>query len=145
MIRIVDDAEGSALAPEGWDLEALAAEVFGPSGVLPVGMEMEHRPEQAAMALAVGRAFGEGESLLFEAGTGVGKSLAYLVPGVIHAVTANRPFIVATNTISLQEQLLNNDIPMLRKVFENSPKLAEFADFRSALLVGKANYLCDNR
>ena len=145
MIRIVDDAEGSALAPEGWDLEALAAEVFGPSGVLPVGMEMEHRPEQAAMALAVGRAFGEGESLLFEAGTGVGKSLAYLAPGVVHAVTTNRPFVVATNTISLQEQLLNNDIPMLRKVFEKSPRLAEFADFRSALLVGKANYLCDNR
>ena len=108
MIRIVDDAEGSALAPEGWDLEALAPEVFGPSGVLPVGMEMEHRPEQAAMALAVGRAFGEGESLLFEAGTGVGKSLAYLVPGVVHAVTTNRPFVVATNTISLQEQLLEN-------------------------------------
>ena len=64
MIRIVDDAEGSALAPEGWDLEALANEVFGPSGVLAVGMEMEHRPEQAAMALAVGRAFGEGESLV---------------------------------------------------------------------------------
>jgi len=145
MIRFLDDAEESVLAPEGWDLQALVKQVFGPDGVLSVDMEMEHRPEQAAMASAVGRAFSEDESLLFEAGTGVGKSLAYLAPGVIHAVAVNRPFIVATNTISLQEQLLNNDIPMLRKVFENSPQLADFADFRSALLVGKGNYLCDNR
>ncbi|MFP6886289.1 MAG: ATP-dependent DNA helicase, partial [Opitutales bacterium] len=145
MIRILEESdEEKALSPS-MELEAVALETFGSGGVLEVGMGLEHRPEQAAMAVAVAQAFAEGESLLFEAGTGVGKSLAYLVPGVVHAVASNRPFVVATNTISLQEQLLNQDIPMVRDIFRKAPNLAGFADFRSALLVGKANYLCDNR
>ena len=145
MIRILEESdEEQALSP-GISLEAVSSEIFDPKGVLEVCMGLEHRPEQAVMAVEVARAFAGDESLLFEAGTGVGKSLAYLVPGVVHAVASNRPFVVATNTISLQEQLLKQDIPMVREIFRKAPDLAGFADFQSALLVGKANYLCDNR
>lgn len=145
MIRVLGDNEGSGAIPYHWDLESLAADAFGPKGHLETLLGLEYRAEQTAMATAVARAFGEGESLLFEAGTGVGKSLAYLFSGLLYAVAKNRPFVVATNTISLQEQLLNQDIPMLREVFRKIPDLSGFADFRSTLLVGKANYLCDNR
>ena len=145
MIRVLDGNEGLDEAPSGSDLVRVAQDVFGPGGLMEAGLGLEHRTEQFRMAEAVGRALSEGESLLFEAGTGVGKSLAYLVPGLIKAVEENRPFVVATNTIILQEQLLEKDIPMARKIFEKSPDLAPMADFRAALLVGKANYLCDNR
>ena len=83
--------------------------------------------------------------LLFEAGTGVGKSLAYLVPGIIHAVDQSRQLIVSTHTISLQEQLETKDLPLCRRLFKSTPKLAAYADFKSTVLVGKSNYLCTTR
>ena len=97
------------------------------------------------MAEAVVKSLQHGEHLLFEAGTGVGKSLAYLIPSIIHAQKNNRPCVVATNTISLQEQLLEKDIPSVRQIFESEEIYQPFADFKSALLVGRANYLCNNR
>ena len=67
MIRILEESdEEKALSPS-MELETIASEIFDPKGVLEVGMGLEHRPEQTAMAVAVARAFAEGESLLFEA------------------------------------------------------------------------------
>lgn len=109
------------------------------------GLSLEHRPEQEQMARAVASAMNSDSALLFEAGTGVGKSLAYLLPGIIHAIDQSRQLIVSTHTIALQEQLENNDLPLCRRVFGVHPELKSYAGFKSAVLVGKANYLCTTR
>ena len=83
--------------------------------------------------------------LLFEAGTGVGKSLAYLIPGIIHAVANGRKMVVSSHTISLQEQILNKDLVTCRTLFSQVPELADYSDFKATLLIGKANYLCPHR
>ena len=82
--------------------------VFESGGWLEQVLDFDHRQEQAQMAASVCRSLVRGEHLLFEAGTGVGKSLAYLVPAILFAKERKRPCVVATNTISLQEQLLSN-------------------------------------
>ena len=86
-----------------------------------------------------------GKHLIFEAGTGVGKSLAYLIPSLIFSVFTKRKCIVATNTINLQEQLLSKDIPTIRELFNRSGESCWIRNFNCALLVGRANYLCTNR
>ena len=93
--------------------------IFKDGGTLMQALDFDHRPEQTKMAEAVVKSLQHGEHLLFEAGTGVGKSLAYLIPSIIHAQKNNRPCVVATNTISLQEQLLEKDIPSVRRIFES--------------------------
>ncbi|HEY9154506.1 MAG TPA: helicase C-terminal domain-containing protein [Opitutaceae bacterium] len=123
----------------------LTAHVFSEGGWLQDGLQLEHRPEQERMARAVAAAMKEDESLIFEAGTGVGKSLAYLIPGIIHAVDQGRQMIVSTHTIALQEQLDAKDLPLCRRVFSLHPELEPYAKFKSAVLVGKANYLCTSR
>ncbi|MCH8474525.1 MAG: ATP-dependent DNA helicase [Opitutales bacterium] len=97
------------------------------------------------MATATAETMVNNKPLLFEAGTGCGKSLAYLIPGIIQAVSQKRPCIISTHTISLQEQILNKDIPLCRTLFANIPELEPFADFRATLFVGKGNYLCTTR
>ncbi|MBI5768557.1 MAG: ATP-dependent DNA helicase [Verrucomicrobia bacterium] len=124
---------------------ALAAKIFGDGGWLHDALQLEHRPQQEQMARAVAAAMRDDAPLLFEAGTGVGKSLAYLAPGVIHAVDQSRQLIVSTHTISLQEQLEQSDLPLCRRLFRAIPALARYADFKSAVLVGKSNYLCTTR
>jgi ATP-dependent DNA helicase DinG len=123
----------------------LVGEVFAKTGQLCTALDLEHRPEQEQMACAVAAAMRDDEPLLFEAGTGVGKSLAYLIPGIIHAVDQTRQLIVSTNTISLQEQIEQKDLPICRRVFKSAPTLGRYADFRSTVLVGKSNYLCPTR
>lgn len=108
-------------------------------------LRLEHRPQQETMARAVAAAVTADEPLLFEAGTGVGKSLAYLVPGIIQAVDQSRQLIVSTHTISLQEQIESSDLPICRRLFKSTPDLARYADFKSSVLVGKGNYLCTTR
>jgi ATP-dependent DNA helicase DinG len=143
MIGLRDDTDSSppppALAPE------LAARTFAAEGWLRAALGLEHRPQQEEMARAVAGALADDEPLLFEAGTGVGKSLAYLVPGIIHAVDQSRPLIVSTHTIALQEQLEESDLPKCRRLFRGTPELARYADFRATVLVGKGNYLCTTR
>ena len=78
----------------------------------------EERPQQIEMARSVARAIGEGRRLMVEAGTGVGKSLAYLVPAALYALKNNVRVVVSTNTINLQEQLLTKDIPDVEKALE---------------------------
>ena len=126
-------------------LPALVRDVFAETGTLCDALRLEHRPEQEQMARTVARALADDAPLLFEAGTGVGKSLAYLIPGIIHAVDQNRQLIVSTHTISLQEQIEQKDLPLCRRVFKEDPAGAPYAGFRSAVLVGKSNYLCPTR
>lgn len=97
----------------------------------------EHRPQQLAMAQAVAEAFNGAYHLMVEAGTGTGKSLAYLVPSVLWATANQRPVVISTNTINLQEQLLTKDIPLLNDALG--------VDFRATVLKGRANYLCPTR
>ena len=121
------------------------ARAFAAGGWLQSALGLEHRPQQELMAQAVARAFLADEPLLFEAGTGVGKSMAYLLPGIIHATESGRPCVVSTHTISLQEQVQQKDLPHCRELFAAVPELQKYAKFQSAVLVGKANYLCRRR
>ena len=143
MIGLRDDP-GAPSPPES-HAPALAAAVFAERGWLHARLRLEHRPEQETMARAVAAAMRDDEPLLFEAGTGVGKSLAYLVPGIIHATDRQRQLIVSTHTISLQEQIETSDLPLCRRLFEAVEELRPYAKFKSAVLVGKANYLCPTR
>jgi len=141
MIGLREDPGGR----ESIDTAALIGSIFYDGGWLTSHLGLEHRPQQESMARAVETAQAGDTPLLFEAGTGVGKSLAYLVPTIIRAIEAGRPCIVSTHTISLQEQIQNNDLPMCRRLFESVDALKPYAGFRSALLVGMRNYLCPNR
>ena len=97
----------------------------------------EQRPEQVDMLKAVTNALSNGNHLLVEAGTGVGKSFAYLVPAAMFAVQNNTRVVVSTNTINLQDQLIKKDIPDLQAALN--------LDVRAAVLKGRVNYLCPRR
>ncbi len=146
MIGLRDDADLSQapVAPPSRAPE-MAAVLFGKGGVVPTRLQLEHRPEQAQMAAAAARAFAGDETLLFEAGTGVGKSLAYLLPGIVHAMDQSRQMIVSTHTIALQEQLETKDLPLCRRVLSASSGNEKYAAFKSCVLLGKSNYLCTSR
>jgi len=144
MIGIRDDAASAHPDPAS-RAPQLAARVFSEGGWLQAKLELEHRPGQEAMAHAVAAAFRDDLPLLFEAGTGIGKSLAYLVPGIIHATDCGRQLIVSTHTISLQEQIEKKDLPLCRRLFAAAPELGRYAGFASTVLVGKSNYLCTTR
>ncbi|MEX0326734.1 MAG: ATP-dependent DNA helicase [Puniceicoccaceae bacterium] len=119
--------------------------IFSREGFLEKNLRLDHRPQQAAMAVQTIGAWERDEALFFEAGTGVGKSLAYLVPGILHAMTEARPLVVSTHTIALQEQIEKKDLPLCRKLFTTDSSLQPFAAFREAVLLGRANYLCGAR
>ena len=118
------------------DVEAVRSHLRrgGTLGALP---GYEERPGQIDMSGAVAMAFNSREHLMVEAGTGVGKSLAYLVPSVLWAWTNDTPVVVSTATRNLQSQLVGSDIPRAVGVLG-----ADAAKFRVALLKGRANYLC---
>ena len=142
MISPNEGAESRSPTPY---LTDTVARVFNEMGWLQTALSLEHRPEQSSMAKAVSLSMQEDQPLVFEAGTGVGKSLAYLVPGVIHSIDSKRPCIVSSNTIALQEQIERNDLPICRTLFRKVPELEKYAEFRSVILVGKGNYLCPTR
>ncbi len=102
--------------------------------------EFEERPEQSAMARAIGETLSDGGELIVEAGTGVGKSLSYLVPSALHAVRNNARTVISTNTINLQEQLTGQDIPIARALLESAGIDAD--SLQVAQLKGRRNYLC---
>src|SRR5216683_2018545 len=108
------------------------AEVFGPGGLLERCMigGYEHRRAQLQMAELVHNAFEEHHHVVVEAGTGTGKTLAYLLP----AICSGRRVVISTATKSLQEQLYQKDIPFLRKHFAPNLKVA--------VMKGRANFLC---
>ena len=111
--------------------------IFSENGLLSKAKNFEFRPQQQEMAVAVARALEEDRHLVVEAGTGVGKSLAYLVPAILFALEQHKKAIVSTHTINLQEQLLYKDIPILKKVLP--------IEFDAALMKGRQNYLCPRR
>lgn len=100
----------------------------------------EERPEQRAMARAVAETVAENGRLIVEAGTGVGKSLAYIVPSALHAARNNARTVISTNTINLQEQLMAQDVPIARRLLADAGIGA--GDLRVAQLKGRRNYLC---
>ncbi|MHC5038502.1 MAG: ATP-dependent DNA helicase [Planctomycetota bacterium] len=111
---------------------------FGPSG--PVAERLggyEERPEQIAMAAAVQKAFRDERSLMVEAGCGVGKTLAYLVPAAEFALNTDTQVVLSTYTINLQEQLIHKDIPLVQETFPEP--------FRAVMAKGRSNYLCPRR
>ena len=128
--------------PSGTDLIAQVEEIFSPTGILSRAKNFEFRPQQQAMAMAVARALQNREHLAVEAGTGVGKSLAYLIPAILFAIADKKKAIVSTHTINLQEQLTEKDLPMLSGVLG---ALAAPVKFSYAMLKGRANYLCTRR
>jgi Rad3-related DNA helicase/REP element-mobilizing transposase RayT len=114
-------------------------DILGPQGAIArrLGDKYEHRPQQLEMADAVASAFEEGHHLLVEAGTGVGKSFAYLLPAIDYAVKNKKRIVISTHTISLQEQLIEKDIPLLQSVYPD--------EFTAVLCKGRSNYLCQRR
>ena len=129
---------------EGLDVE-LVASLLRDGGPLSVAMPgFEEREEQVAMARAVGQAINGKTRLIVEAGTGVGKSLAYLLPAAIYALANNKRVVVSTNTINLQEQLLNKDIPILLRALADVPGVPA-EELKFTQLKGRANYLCLRR
>jgi len=117
-------------------------EFFEPGGLLEQhcaksGMAFEPRPQQQTMARAVADAGGFGHHLAVEAGTGVGKSFAYLVPQILTALEHETRCVIATYTITLQEQLIHKDIPFVREALGR--------DFKAVMVKGRSNYLCLKR
>ena len=128
--------------PIGADLVSQVEEIFSPNGILSRAKNFEYRPQQQQMAVAVARALQNREHLAVEAGTGVGKSLAYLIPSILFAVSQNKKAVVSTHTINLQEQLTEKDLPMLANVLGALPVPVKFT---FTMLKGRANYLCTRR
>ena len=113
-------------------------DIFSPGGIISEYLTgYEFREGQLNMANAVARAFATSDHLIVEAGTGVGKSFAYLIPAISHALRKNQTVVVSTNTISLQEQLVTKDIPFLQKVLPR--------EFNAVLAKGRRNYLSRRR
>jgi ATP-dependent DNA helicase DinG len=108
--------------------------VFAADGMMAHLKGYEQREEQVRMAFAVAEAFNYDRVVLVEAGTGTGKSLAYLIPAILWGVRNNERIVVSTNTINLQEQLIKKDLPFLAR---NSS-----IDFKAALVKGRSNYAC---
>ena len=123
------------LAPLDVDEVAALLEYGGPFARYFTGYEQ--RSQQVEMLRAVTRAFSDGYHLMVEAGTGTGKSFAYLVPAALWATQNNLRVVISTNTITLQEQLINKDIPDLRNALG--------IDLRAVVLKGRSNYLCPRR
>ncbi len=130
MISLEDHAAASRFSEEVHHL-------FSASGRLSRSADFEYRPEQQDMAVAVAQSLESGSPLIVEAGTGVGKSLAYLIPAVIYGLEHGRKVVVSTHTINLQEQLIGKDIPIVRKLVRE--------DFTAVLFKGRGNYVCPRR
>src|SRR4029450_366867 len=121
----------------GTEFVERARTIFSENGLLSKAKNFEFRPQQQAMAVAVAQALEEDRHLVVEAGTGVGKSLAYLVPAILFALEKKKKAIISTHTINLQEQLLHKDIPIVKKILP--------VEFEAALMKGRQNYLCPRR
>ena len=123
--------------PSDLNIEELTA-LIEPGGELSKAIDgYEHRTQQVQMLKAVSEALSESRHLLVEAGTGTGKSMAYLIPGLEWAAATGNRVLVSTNTINLQDQLVHKDVPDLKEVLDKKYKVA--------VLKGRRNYLCPRR
>jgi len=117
------------------------ANLLAPKGAVAKSLRLhEDRPSQRDMAAHVADAYNDGGVALLEAGTGVGKSFAYLVPAILWAIENDERTVVSTNTINLQEQLVGKDLPLLNKALGTANRPVRFA-----LLKGWRNYVCLSR
>ena len=133
VVEVPRDRPRRRLAP------ADVAADLGPAGPVAAHLSCyEDRPSQRDMAGAIARLYNGGGIALFEAGTGVGKSLAYLLPALRWAAANGERTIVSTNTINLQEQLIGKDLPFLERSLDDQP-------VRFAMLKGWRNYVCLQR
>ncbi len=136
------------------NVEALAA-LLGHDGPLAHKFPgYEHRPQQIAMLRAVAKAFNNNEHLIVEGGTGVGKSVAYLLPAMTFALLNRRHVVISTNTINLQDQLFTKDVPTLQQTLSSAASapsgkaagpLPNLGAVRTVVLKGRSNYLCTRR
>ena len=124
-------------APTSEDLVQQVESIFSATGLMSQDSNFEYRPQQQQMAVAVARALVTRSHLAVEAGTGVGKSLAYLVPSILFAVSQRKKAVICTHTINLQEQLTQKDLPLLQRFLP--------VPFQYAMLKGRSNYLCLRR
>jgi len=109
--------------------------ILEPGGPFQKGFpDYEHRSEQVEMLRAATRAISDGRHYMIEAGTGIGKSLAYLIPSAIWATKNQQRVVISTNTINLQDQLISKDIPLLLDTLD--------LNCRASVLKGRSNYLC---
>lgn len=130
--------EALAPAPRRSVAAEEVAALLAPGGKISTALpDFEERPEQLRMAFAVLGAFNRDRIVLVEAGTGTGKSLAYLVPALLWGLANEERVVVSTNTINLQEQLIRKDLPFLQR--------ASGLEFRVELVKGRSNYLCRRR
>src|SRR5271155_5407410 len=118
---------------------AAISSILGAEGSVArrLGNLYEFRPQQIEMANAVAGALAAPHHLMVEAGTGVGKSFAYLLPAIDYAVKNKKRVVISTHTISLQEQLIDKDIPLIQSVYPD--------EFTAVLVKGRSNYLCQRR
>jgi DNA polymerase-3 subunit epsilon/ATP-dependent DNA helicase DinG len=144
-----DEAEPLQPIPNPTPVQAdRLARMLEPGGVFAQYFpHFEFRPPQVHMLRAVAEAFNQSGQLLVEAGTGVGKSLAYLIPAVFFAVSNSARVVISTNTINLQDQLFRKDIPDLRQVLSanGGEHGGQLPDLRVAVLKGRTNYICMRR
>ncbi|MFQ5639618.1 MAG: helicase C-terminal domain-containing protein [bacterium] len=113
-------------------------ELFVEGGSLAHKLDnFEFRPQQLKMVVAISDAINENKIAIVEAGTGTGKTLAYLLPAITHAIKNKERVVVSTNTINLQEQLIHKDLPLLKSVLKE--------DFKAVLVKGRSNYACKRK
>ncbi|MDR1193397.1 MAG: DEAD/DEAH box helicase [Peptococcaceae bacterium] len=132
-----DQKQDQKAALDFWSKGGMAAALSADSELAKLKTNFQYRPQQLEMQEAVRRAFTESRYLLAEAPTGVGKSLAYLIPAITWATAKGQRVVVATHTIALQEQLYKKEVGLLRRLLPFS--------FRCAMLKGRGNYLCLDR
>jgi len=120
-------------------MPVIMEDFLGPAGAVArrLGERYEVRPQQVQMAATVQAALREKHHLMVEAGTGVGKSFAYLLPAIDFAVRNKKRVVISTHTIALQEQLIEKDIPLLQAIYPD--------EFTAVLVKGRGNYLCKRR
>ncbi len=118
---------------------SIIQDILGQNGAIArrLGDSYEVRPQQLELASAVENALDVGQHLIAEAGTGVGKSFAYLVPAIDYVLRTRKRVVISTHTIALQEQLVEKDIPLLQSVYPD--------EFSAVLVKGRGNYLCLRR
>lgn len=119
------------------DVDSLT-ELFEENGALSKQLEnYEFRPQQVQMIQAISKSISQDKIAIVEAGTGTGKTLAYLLPAITYAVNNRERVVVSTNTINLQEQLIHKDLPLLRSILKEK--------FKAVLVKGRANYACKRK
>ena len=131
---------GTAVLPIGPTFVQRSFALDGPLAAA-FGAGYEPRAGQVDMAQRVARALNQGDALMVEAGTGTGKTLAYLLPAAAWALANQRRVVIATNTITLQDQLIDKDIPQAQAALE----ALGMARPRAAVLKGRSNYICLRR